>query len=266
MRAHHLTILELHANATDKEIKSAYRKLSKKYHPDINGTPSAKEHFLAIKDAYDYLMKNGQDEPVSQEPVMSEEEIQRRWRADAQRRRREKAAQEQAKLEALIIRIVRVFRPIGIAILAFNALLTIDFFLPLEEHTQSVKEVRRIFEHSSASRYSGSAGHYRYDEIIFDDFSMTFNRGEIRISELSPNAEVYATAIFQTPMKAELTIGSSQRAFMPSFNIYVVFGYMIPFMIALSTLFFILSKPMHRLNLAIVTFVLVIIQITVYWW
>ena len=43
-------------NATDEEIKSAYRKLAKQYHPDQNrGNKDAEEKFKAINEAYEVL-------------------------------------------------------------------------------------------------------------------------------------------------------------------------------------------------------------------
>ena len=43
-------------NATDAEIKSAYRKLAKQYHPDQNrGNKDAEEKFKAINEAYEVL-------------------------------------------------------------------------------------------------------------------------------------------------------------------------------------------------------------------
>ena len=38
-------ILGLHKGATDEEIKKAYRKLSKKYHPDVNKEDGAEDKF-----------------------------------------------------------------------------------------------------------------------------------------------------------------------------------------------------------------------------
>ncbi|MBE7711798.1 MAG: J domain-containing protein [Cyanobacteria bacterium SIG31] len=42
-------------DASDAEIKSAYRKLARKYHPDINKTKEAEERFKDINEAYEVL-------------------------------------------------------------------------------------------------------------------------------------------------------------------------------------------------------------------
>lgn len=48
-------ILGINKSATDDEIKSAYRQLAKKYHPDLNKTPGAAEKFKEINEAYSVL-------------------------------------------------------------------------------------------------------------------------------------------------------------------------------------------------------------------
>ncbi len=42
-------------NASADEIKSAYRKLAKKYHPDMNKEPGAEQKFKDINEAYEVL-------------------------------------------------------------------------------------------------------------------------------------------------------------------------------------------------------------------
>src|SRR5450432_1419859 len=49
------TILGLAKSASTAEIKSAFRKLAKKYHPDQSKEPKAKERFAEIGQAYEIV-------------------------------------------------------------------------------------------------------------------------------------------------------------------------------------------------------------------
>ena len=51
----HLEILGVAKGASKDDIKKAYFKLAKQYHPDVNKSPEAKEKFASINE-YDYLM------------------------------------------------------------------------------------------------------------------------------------------------------------------------------------------------------------------
>ena len=42
-------------DASQDEIKKAYRKMSKKYHPDINKEPGAEEKYKEVQEAYETL-------------------------------------------------------------------------------------------------------------------------------------------------------------------------------------------------------------------
>lgn len=48
-------IMGLSSNASEKEIKTAYRKLARKYHPDINKEANAEEKFKELGEAYEVL-------------------------------------------------------------------------------------------------------------------------------------------------------------------------------------------------------------------
>jgi len=55
MAKNYYDILGIEKNASADDIKSAYRRLAKKYHPDVNKTPEAAEKFKEVSEAYGVL-------------------------------------------------------------------------------------------------------------------------------------------------------------------------------------------------------------------
>ena len=50
-------ILGLSPNASEKDVKSAYRKLAKEFHPDVNKDPGAETKFKEISQAYEDISR-----------------------------------------------------------------------------------------------------------------------------------------------------------------------------------------------------------------
>ncbi len=48
-------VLGVKRDATDAQIKSAYRKLARKFHPDVSKSPDAGEKFREATEAYEVL-------------------------------------------------------------------------------------------------------------------------------------------------------------------------------------------------------------------
>lgn len=84
MSYHHQT-LELHTGASEAEIKKAYRRLARKYHPDVSIEENAKDKFIEITEAYDQLFN-----PI---PVYTPSQTEYTQEVDEEMYRRERAQQ-----------------------------------------------------------------------------------------------------------------------------------------------------------------------------
>lgn len=61
LRNHYMTLQIPNFSSID-DIKEAFKKLAKIYHPDINKDPRAGKWFITIKKAYDFFMVGGNKE------------------------------------------------------------------------------------------------------------------------------------------------------------------------------------------------------------
>ena len=90
-------ILGVSETANRQEIKLAYRKLAKKFHPDISKDPDAHEKFILVNEAYEFLtnlklkeIRTSQNK--SQTPPV--EEIYKQWLRKERMKARARAAEE----------------------------------------------------------------------------------------------------------------------------------------------------------------------------
>src|SRR5664279_2033634 len=80
-------ILGLPVNSSIDEIKKAYRKKARLYHPDINPAPEAKDQFICITEAYDFLISNHDKIKTDEQAYQEAMEDWRKYRQVRSRKR-----------------------------------------------------------------------------------------------------------------------------------------------------------------------------------
>jgi len=80
-------ILGLPLKSSLEEIKKAYRKKARLYHPDINHSPDAKDKFIKATEAYDFLMANHEKGDLDDQDYFRIMEDWRKYRQDRSRQR-----------------------------------------------------------------------------------------------------------------------------------------------------------------------------------
>ena len=80
-------LLGLHADSSVEEIKKAYRKKARLYHPDINPSPDAKDLFIRITEGYEFLIANHEKIQTDEQAYNLAMEDWRKYRQNRSRKR-----------------------------------------------------------------------------------------------------------------------------------------------------------------------------------
>jgi hypothetical protein len=80
-------ILDLPSDSSVQEIKKAYRKKARLYHPDINHAPDAKDLFICMTEAYEFLLAYHEKIKYDEEAYNQAMEEWRKYRQYRSRKR-----------------------------------------------------------------------------------------------------------------------------------------------------------------------------------
>ncbi len=144
----HYEILEISSDAMPAQIKSAYRKLVKRYHPDINPDPAAASKMILINEAYEVLSEPAtrtlydlylQGVPVK--TVIEETTPEQKYRAEYIRNKIRKEREQMERLFRVKQRFYCRFRVANMLFFGFSVLLTFDYYYSFNESTFMVDDV-----------------------------------------------------------------------------------------------------------------------------
>lgn len=262
MQNYYLEVLGLTPGASPEEVKKAYRNLSKKYHPDVSREPDAKEKFIIITEAYDFLTSVGptpHNEPINYDYDVGQSEYDY-WREQAKAHARKKAYEAFVEKNNMIQQLLFKFNYLLIAIAFFNVTLAVDYFLPKTGHQQEIQEVGK--------QYSGVRSRRKHinDYLKFEEYLMNFPAKSVTQYDYTKliSSSVFATPIYNKPMYAELQFGEQPVRVDVAYNIYRIFGYFIPFVFIVLVIYLVIKNLEYRLTLAIVTLFAQVCQVYIF--
>lgn len=263
MHNSYLEVLGLQPGATESEIKGAFRTLSKRYHPDVNKDESASEKFIAIHEAYKFLTDlgprpNQEDVNYNYDPQKADYE-ERRRRAREYAWRKNKEVLEQQKLQLQLI--FKYFNYFAFFALVFDILIAVDYFLPKKQFAEQVISSSNMLYNKNGENYYSQRRFQTYHDIVFENFTMKFDKTQTVGLGSVDNGIVVTTYMFHTPLYAVFTKGGENISIEQIYSLYKVFGYIIPFSFLILAAYFKVNNADHKISYGLVLIFLFLIQI-----
>ena len=117
-------VLGLPSGSSTDEIKKAYRHKARLYHPDINPDPSAKNKFIQVTEAYEFLIANYSRISDNDEAYRQAMEDWRRYR-QYRSRQRARAYAQASFVRFRKTRFYRSTRILNAATIVFNLMVSV---------------------------------------------------------------------------------------------------------------------------------------------
>ncbi|WP_422360357.1 J domain-containing protein [Reichenbachiella sp.] len=199
MQNQYLEILELNPGASKAQIKSAYRRLSKIYHPDVSKDENARERFIEINEAYKFLTDVGPRPTTIQSTAPAydydvQDHTYDDWRRRAKAYARKKAEDETRRQEELTKLFLKIFGFASAVVVLLNFIVAIDLCLP-QVRTEGRSLHSSVFNRDHPSYY---------ESLTIDKFQMKFKKRTLDfllVSQMIDKVEVFSTPIFEQPTR-----------------------------------------------------------------
>jgi len=262
---HYLEALGLGPGVSEADIKRAYRRLAKQYHPDINQDPDAQRRFVEITEAYNFLLEVGakphhENVNYNYDPLAQEyAERRKKARAYAREKRRQEAEDRWKALHTLYSYTDYL---VGLMLL-LNVLMLVDYLLPGNSQVEKVTKLSYSYE---SPDQQGQNLIYRHGTIFFEEHSIRVSQ-EIsdQWKNLEPVGNVHTSLILDIVLKAEVVLNNVQIVVLPAFSVYRFFFFIIPVVLLLGTFYFRWPKlSENKIGLVGILLILFVIQTMVF--
>lgn len=245
-------VLGVGKDASEHEIKTAYRSLAKKYHPDRNHTDEAKQRIKDINEAYEILSdptkksaydNQGNYDYQQTETYVYEEDAREVYRREYLRRKSQEAKEKRERELILKKKIHRFLWLLSSPLLLLALVLLIDYFLPTTTyHEPALRGWQQRLSYSRNSR-GPLVSYIETENFILEvpseiHINYDYDRGE--------NLIIEATPILKAPRLITATINNQYYSFSSPGTVYV-FGIALPCLLFISSLVVLLKRDFSML-------------------
>jgi curved DNA-binding protein CbpA len=262
-----ISALGLNYGSSIEEIKEAYRKLAKQYHPDVYELDNG-ERFKEISAAYRFL-KEHPNPPVGlenrdrqHETYRSPNDIQERKRRAYYKQQSQKKASEAAQKVQMFKWLFARLQLFVFIILIFNSLLALDYLLPSvseEVRVTYINKVRTISNFSDPNT-SQSKATYSYEVQLDNGMDFSFRKqinGKLDVNSLVilERSKIFQEAESVSSKKNDIIIYND-------YGLFRIFGFLIPvsILLLLAYLFYVKNND-YRITLFLITVIIFVIQL-----
>ena len=192
--------MSLNIDASEVEVKAAYRRLALQFHPDKNPSPEAEAIFKEVNEAYevlgdplrkliyDQMLKGESQEQVVVEPVQTHRDPRYRPRPKANAPRRPTHREEILAMMASNLRYVLMISRLT---LLFSVVLITDYSLP------PVKTITEVLTENPTDRGNSFKLGFK------DGKTVSISRADARTLRKAAYIGVYRSAWFSIPLSLE---------------------------------------------------------------
>lgn len=259
-------ILGIPSGASQEEIKKAYRRLAKKYHPDVNRSLEATAKFVQIHEAYNAITGK---KPVGSYPQNSwsdydeEYELRRKvWEYIKQQR-----IEREKELLETTGKIFYYFNIVLLSAVLFNLALVFDYLLPYQTISDKFISVSWMGSHTSLNdieAYRKSDGNITLRTDIHQFEINVSPRIHLQLGD--DDTEITHTSLFKKVIEATaINYRNEKISFQPVFSIYHGFIYLIPVMILVSFIYyFAKNENPNKITFLIILLFIIICQVYIF--
>lgn len=234
IRKKYYALFGLEENASNDELKKAYRKLAMQYHPDRNPDPKAQQVFVDLAEAYEILISD----KLPKEKVKKErnEKTFEERREEAKIRFQKQQEREKQEQEVYFSSLTngrkwKIFRRFAQLSACISFLLILDYFLPKHIENHKITAYSYIYNGLSGGNTICLKTDQDLEFFIKEPFASMYTS--------HPEITIFRSWIFHNPTKVLHDTGFYNKSFDIDFSVISMFPIIpILFLIPILTVYF----------------------------